>query len=325
LGLEEVWYGNRVYLAIIYQKRVTVATLAKAYKDLAKAKLAALVVLTSMCGYAMAPAATDLSCLFATTVGTGLCVASANAINQWIEFPYDAQMSRTRNRVLVRRALTPFHAFTFGTITGIAGIGILTSFVNPLTAFLGAANIVLYTCIYTPLKRVAIVNTWLGSIVGAIPPMMGWTACTNSLDAGAWTLGALLYAWQFPHFNSLAWNLREDYSKAGYRMMAVTDPVLNARVSLRHNLALFPLCYLAPYIGMTTWWFALDSTVINSILLLRAFKFWYDSNDRTARDLFFGSLIHLPIILALMMFHKNNTETEYWIEVEEDENDKGEE
>src|SRR6266498_4626481 len=138
-------------------------------------------------------------------------------------------------------------------------------------------------------------------------------ACTDSLDLGAWLLSSvllLLYAWQFSHFNSLAWNMRSDYAKTGYHMMVNTNPALNSRVSLRYSLLLFPLCYIIPYIEMTTWWFALDSTIINSGLLLGAFRFWKNSNDKTARDLFFGSLVHLPVILALMMAHKKNWRTD---------------
>ncbi|CAG8497023.1 2395_t:CDS:1 [Ambispora gerdemannii] len=283
---------------------LTFSHIIKSYKELAKAKLAALVILTTMCGYALSPGSTSLTCLLGTSVGTGLCVASANAINQWIEFPYDAQMLRTRNRVLVRRALAPFHAFSFGTISGISGLIVLSTMANPLTALMGVTNILLYTCIYTPMKRASIFNTWIGSIVGAIPPMMGWVASTNSLDPGCWLLGGILYAWQFPHFNSLAWNIRADYSKAGFRMMAVTNPALNSRVSLRYSLLLFPLSYMIPYMGMTSWWFAFDSTLVNSVLLWGSYKFWRNSNEKTARDCFFASLIHLPVIFALMMLHK---------------------
>lgn len=245
------------------------------YKELIKSKLAGLVALTAMAGYAIAPGESSVVTLIATTVGTGLCIGSANAINQWIETPYDAQMLRTRNRVLGRRALSQAHAFGFGALTGLTGVSILAACVNPITAILGAANIVLYTCIYTPMKRTSIANTWAGAVVGAIPPMMGYTAVTGTLaDPGAWVLGGLLYAWQFPHFNALAWNLRADYSKAGYRMMAVTDPKLNARVSLRYSLAMFPLCAAVPYLGLTSWWFAADSTVINAAMAYGAYRFW---------------------------------------------------
>ncbi|KAG0244903.1 Protoheme IX farnesyltransferase, mitochondrial [Actinomortierella wolfii] len=290
-------------------KDPTLAQIVPLYLDLSKARLAALVTLTTMCGYAMAPVSTDLPTLFALTAGTGLCIASANAYNQFVEPPYDAQMTRTRNRILVRKAMSPLHAWLFGSATGFTGTALLAAAVNPLTAGLGLANLVLYAGVYTPMKRMTIANTWVGAIVGGIPPMMGWAAATGSLEPGAWLLGAILYAWQFPHFNSLAWNLRADYSKAGYRMMAVTDPALNARVSLRYTLALAPLVTLAPYLDMTSWWLAVDGNIVNAVLIASAFKFWRQKDDKSARQLFFGSLIYLPVILALFMFHKKRGDT----------------
>ncbi|KAF9575833.1 Protoheme IX farnesyltransferase, mitochondrial [Mortierella alpina] len=285
-------------------KKPTLTGLVPVYMDLAKARLGALVTLTTMSGYALTTASTSLPTLFSLTVGTALCITSANAYNQFVEPPYDAQMSRTRNRILVRKAVSPLHAWSFATLSGLGGVGLLAAAVNPLTAALGAANLILYAGVYTPMKRMSIANTWVGSIVGAIPPMMGWAACTNSLDPEAWLLGGLLFAWQFPHFNSLAWNLRADYSKAGYRMMAVTDPKLNARVSLRYTLALIPLVTLAPYMDMTSWWFAIDGNIVNAVMLAGAANFWRKRDDKSARQLFFGSLIYLPVVLALMMFHK---------------------
>ncbi|KAG0344903.1 Protoheme IX farnesyltransferase, mitochondrial [Podila humilis] len=289
-------------------KNPTVSDYISIYLDLSKARLGALVTLTTMAGYAMTPEAASLPTLFALTAGTALCITSANAYNQFVEPPYDAQMSRTRNRILVRKAVSPLHAWSFATLTGLGGTALLYAAVNPLTAALGAANLVLYAAVYTPLKRMSIANTWVGAVVGAIPPMMGWAACTGALDAEAWLLGLILYAWQFPHFNSLAWNLRADYSKAGYRMMAVTDPKLNARVSLRYSLALIPLVTLAPYLDMTSWWFAVDGNIVNGVMLAGAANFWRKRDDKTARQLFFGSLIYLPVILALMMFHKKGKE-----------------
>ncbi|KAJ3024004.1 Protoheme IX farnesyltransferase, mitochondrial [Thoreauomyces humboldtii] len=209
---------------------------------------------------------------------------------------------------MVQQALSPLHAFTAGVVGGVGGVGVLAAFVNPLTACLGAANLVLYAGVYTPMKRTSIANTWLGAVVGAIPPMMGWAAATGTLDPGAVVMGAILYAWQFPHFNSLSWNLRPDYSKAGYRMMSVTDPALNARVSLRHAVTLVPLCWIVPGLDMTTWWFALDSTIVNGYLVYQACRFWRAPGDKTARTLFFGSLVHLPVLLVLLMLHKSEAE-----------------
>jgi hypothetical protein len=138
------------------------------YTELSKSKLTCFVLLTTMAGYALAPGAASISNLLWTTVGTGLCVASANSINQWTEIPYDSQMARTRNRVLVRHSMTPAHAFLFGGISGIAGTALLAT-VSPVSAALGCANIFLYTCVYTPMKRTSIYNTWPGAIVGICP------------------------------------------------------------------------------------------------------------------------------------------------------------
>lgn len=168
----------------------------------------------------------------------------------------------------------------FATASSTIGLSLLYYGVNGLTASLGLANLLLYTSIYTPMKRISIVNTWVGSIgificyqrlliysylclVGAIPPLMGWAACAGSLGPGAWLMAALLYSWQFPHFNALSWNLRPDYSRAGYRMMAVTDPALCRRVALRHTIAIMGYSALAPILDTTNWWFLLESAPLN--------------------------------------------------------------
>ena len=168
-----------------------------------------------------------------STIGVALTSASANAINQMVEVPFDSQMNRTRNRVLVKGLLTPLHAMSFAVVSGATGALLLWNFVNPAASMLAVTNLILYTSIYTPMKRLSILNTWVGSVVGAIPPVIGWVSATGTLDVGALVLGGILYTWQFPHFNSLSWNLRPDYSRAGYRMMSVTDPELCKRVALR--------------------------------------------------------------------------------------------
>ncbi|KAJ1952894.1 Protoheme IX farnesyltransferase, mitochondrial, partial [Linderina pennispora] len=286
------------------QSATKLVDLPKVYSDLSKDKLTAFVVLTAMAGYAIAPGAAQIGTLFWTTFGTTMCSASANGFNQWIEVPYDAQMSRTRNRPLARYALSPLNALGFSVASGIVGVGSLMVFVNPLTAGLGAANIVLYAFIYTAMKRMTIVNTWVGSLVGAIPPLMGWAAATGTLGPGAWVLGGMMFAWQFPHFNSLAYTLRADYSKAGYRMMSVTHPRLNARVSLRYALLMFPLSAMYPWLGVTDMWFLLDSSIVNGFMAWCAYQFWRHPDVKKSRRLFFSSLVHLPVLLILIMAHE---------------------
>ncbi|KAH8917148.1 protoheme IX farnesyltransferase [Atractiella rhizophila] len=276
-----------------------------------------------MSGYALAPASSfadlsSLSTLAALTAGTCLCIASANAINQLVEVPYDAQMARTRGRVLVRRLLSPAHAGGFALTTGVLGTGILAAFTNPLTAALGAGNIVLYAGIYTSLKRITPFNTHVGSLVGAIPPLMGWTAATNAIgDWRAWIVPAILYIWQFPHFNSLSSSLASSYAQAGYRMYACLSPRKNKAMALRYALLLFPLCsYAAPAVGIVTWSFALWSAIPNAALAGCALRWWMWSEEKWARYTFWASLVHLAVLLGLMLAFKESGERVESLELE---------
>ncbi|GAA6006781.1 hypothetical protein JCM11491_003179 [Sporobolomyces phaffii] len=313
------------------------------YKALGKFKLSSLVVLTTMAGYAMCPvdpsvtsAAVDafaqslstatlsttsqsilsslgsspannltLSVLLPTTVGTTLCAFSAASFNQLIEAPYDAQMARTRNRPLPKRLVTPLHAFFYGSLSGSVGLTTLY-FINPLSSFLGLFTILLYCPLYTISKRHSVYNTWIGSVVGAIPPLIGWAACTDSLDPatqpGAWLMFGLMFFWQFPHFMSLAHTLRSSYASSGYRMLSVVDPAKNALVSLRYSLALVPLCSVGfPVLGLTTWAFAALSLVPNGVMAVCAWRFWKRREERRAKELFWSSLVQLPVVLVMML------------------------
>ncbi|CAH1957614.1 unnamed protein product [Acanthoscelides obtectus] len=274
------------------------------YLKLSKVRLTTLVVITSMAGYAVAPAPFEWSTFTLCALGTGLLSGAANSVNQFHEVPFDSQMSRTKNRVLVCGRLTPLHSMLFAAGTSITGLGILYYGVNGLTASLGLANLILYTSIYTPMKRISILNTWVGSIVGAIPPLMGWSACAGTLGPGAWLMAALLYSWQFPHFNALSWNLRPDYSRAGYRMMAVTEPMLCKKVALRHTVALQAISMLAPVLDTTNWWFLLEVTPLNVYFIYLAYKFYEDASSSTSRKLFRFSLLHLPLMMILFLVNK---------------------
>jgi protoheme IX farnesyltransferase len=283
--------------------------------ELSKPKLSTLVLLTTMSSYALTPfPAASLSTLFFLSSGTWLCCASANAFNMWLEPPFDSQMSRTRNRPLVRGSIRPEQAFSFGTLCGITGTAALFLGVNTTCAILGSANILLYAGVYTPLKRVSIANTWVGALVGAIPPLMGWVAATpydlfDTQNLGGLYLGLLTYAWQFPHFNSLAWFIRGEYARAGYVMTCISNPSLNSRVSLRYSLCTFPICYGLVHAHVCDPYFLVDGTVLNAYLSYRAIDFWRQvgsdkDKDKSARKLFFASLIYLPGILLLAMLHK---------------------
>ncbi|KAK3924310.1 Protoheme IX farnesyltransferase, mitochondrial [Frankliniella fusca] len=274
------------------------------YLKLSKIRLTSLVVLTTMGGYAVASAPFDPATFIMASVGTGLTSCAANAINQYLEVPFDSQMSRTRNRVLVQGQMSPLHAVSFAGVSATLGVSALYFGCNPLTAVLGASNLVLYTMIYTPMKRVSILNTWVGSVVGAMPPLMGWAACTGHLEPAAWIMAGLLYAWQFPHFNALSWNLRPDYSRAGYRMMSVTNPGLCRRTALRYTGAIIALSCAAPWLDLTNVWFAVESAPLNGYFAYLAYQFYKKSDSSSSRKLFRFSLIHLPALMLLLLVNK---------------------
>jgi heme o synthase len=322
--------------------RLTLSQTLKVYSQLSKSRLTTLVTLTAMAGVALSPLPTTVPVLISTAAGTALCAASANTFNQIQEVPFDAQMARTRNRPLVRKAITPVHAAAFAATAGIAGPAILWTMVTPITAVLGAANIGLYAGAYTWLKRRSVSNTWVGAVVGGLPPLMGWAACGGQLLPSAayppafflppvlstmpmelslvdnalspLALFMLLYSWQFPHFNSFAHLVRASYAQAGYRMLSVLDPQKNALVALRHAATLLPVCsILFPLSGLTTWTFGIVSIVPNMICIRAAWRFWRSGTEKDARKLWHHELWYLPVILALMMFFKQGMDWGRWL------------
>ena len=323
---------------------LTPRRLLRLYAQLSKSRLTVLIVLTAMSGVALSPLPTTVPILLSTAVGTALCSASANTFNQLQEVPYDAQMTRTRMRPLVRRAISPMHAAGFAVVTGVAGPAILWTMVNPTTAILGAANIALYAGLYTWLKRKHVVNTWVGAVVGGLPPLMGWTACGGQLfpsSGHSWkillpqflssvptvpfelssidnplaplALFMLSFSWQFPHFNSLSHLVRGSYAQAGYRMLSVLSPSHNALVAIRHAVFLVPICsILFPLSGLTTWTFALTSLVPNAICTRAAWRFWRGRGEKEARVMWQHYLWYLPVVMALMMVHKQSMDWAKW-------------
>ncbi|TQS33153.1 hypothetical protein Golomagni_06512, partial [Golovinomyces magnicellulatus] len=303
--------------------------------SLSKPRLTVLVVLSAMATYALypvpemlspsmteTPSLSPLTLLFLTT-GTTLCSASANALNMLYEPKTDAKMSRTRNRPLVRGLLSTRSAVLFALAAGATGVGALYFGVNPTVSGLGAANIFLYAGMYTPLKTVTAFNTWIGAVVGGIPPLMGWAAAagetatrdgswrelllaSDGSSIGGWLMASLLFSWQFPHFMSLSFNIREDYKAAGIRMLAWTNPARNARVALRYSLAFPPICIALCAAGVTSWGFAITSTPINAWLIKEAVGFWRKGGHQgSARGLFWASIWHLPGVMILALLHKN--------------------
>ena len=184
--------------------------------------------------------------------------------------------------------------------------------VNPTAAALGAANIALYAGVYTPLKQVSVANTWVGAVVGAIPPLMGWAGAAGGLQPGAAVLAGLLYFWQLPHFMALAYMHRVDYAAGGYRMLPIVDPSgrRTAGVALRNALYMVPLGAVAVAVGVTTPPFAWEAAALSGGVAAAAAVFWASPTQGTARKLFLLTLGHLPALQAAAVLHRvpNNNE-----------------
>jgi len=288
------------------------------YFELGKGKLSLLVTMTTTAGALVAcpvGLAIPWSTVALASMGTVMAAMSASAFNQIMEVTNDSRMARTARRPLVTGKISHQHAMFVTSATGVAGVAVLAVSANPLTAALAAANIGIYTCIYTPMKQRSIWNTWAGAVVGAIPPMMGWAAVTGDLSAGAWLLGGLLYSWQMPHFLSLAYMMRKDYKDGGYLMMpgeAGSAGLTRASAAaMRHCLYLEAGCLAAPMLGLVSPFFAAEATVLNALFLYLAWQFHQaggsgnaGKTNTAARRLFLGSLLYLPALLGCMVLHR---------------------
>eukprot|EP01138_Halocafeteria_seosinensis_P008784 gb/GECG01008978.1/.p1 GENE.gb/GECG01008978.1/~~gb/GECG01008978.1/.p1 ORF type:complete len:466 (+),score=32.38 gb/GECG01008978.1/:1-1398(+) len=283
------------------------------YMQLSKARLTGLVVASSAAGYLMAGIPSCMGSLACAAVGTGLASASANTWNQVYETWNDGQMHRTRARPLPSGRLSPTQASIFGVLAGGTGVGVLYFGCNPMTAILGAANIALYSAVYTPLKQLSPINTHIGAVVGAIPPLMGYSAAGGDImTAEAMSMASLLFLWQMPHFYALAWRHREDYSRGGYKMISLNDAngLETAQGILGYSVAMSLLPVVVSALGVTSPMFAVWSCPANLYVTYKAWKFYSERSDKNARSVFLASLWYLPLLMTLMVIHSSQWETE---------------
>jgi protoheme IX farnesyltransferase len=276
------------------------------YLQLAKARLSALVLLTTAVGFVMGSTGTagiDWLRLLLTVAGTALAAGAANALNQVAEMHRDALMHRTRTRPLPSKAIGARHAVVFSLLSAGAGLAVLALTVNLAAAGLALATICIYVGLYTPLKTRSTLNTLVGAVCGAIPPMIGWVAATGRLEPGAWILGALLFVWQIPHFFALAWLYREDYARGGYAMLPVVDRTgrLTGQVVVLTSLSLLPLALAVTLAGLTGWVYAAGSIVMGLWILTFGARLYARRTDACARRLFLASIVYLPVLLCLMV------------------------
>lgn len=279
--------------------------------ELTKARLNALVLVTTAVGYLLATTAgMDWVRFLWTMVGTALAAASAAMLNQLWERRRDGLMLRTRMRPLPSGLVGRAPVLAAGVLAAYLGATALAMQVNLLAAGLALANVLLYVLVYTPLKPRTTLNTLVGGVCGAIPPMIGWSAVTGSLGVGAWLLGAILFVWQLPHFFALAWMYREDYRRGGMSMLPVVDPTgeITARTIVLTSVLLAPLGLAATATGLSGW----IAAVINMALALGmawlGWRFYRDRSDANARRVFLASIIYLPIALGALVLDRTHVD-----------------
>ena len=275
------------------------------FYELTKPRMNFLVVITTMVGFLLGSprGLADWILLLNAIIGTALCAASASVLNQLMERRYDALMPRTRNRPLPAGRIAPSEALWFGSSLALAGVVVLASMVNVLTAVLGAVTIAWYLGLYTPAKRITSLNTVIGAVPGAIPPMMGFTAAQGTLSPAALALFGILFFWQMPHFLAIAWLCREDYRSGGFPMLTVTDPsgTQAARQAILYGAALVPVSLLPTplkLLGPVYFWAAL---ALGIAYLMASLRFGRDKSDASARRLMFASILYLPALLGAML------------------------
>ncbi len=276
------------------------------FSDLTKARLTTLVLLTTLVGFYLGSGTVNYLLMFNALAATALVASGAAALNQLLEREYDAKMRRTQNRPLPSGRLQPTTVMLFGGITSVAGLVYLALAVNLLTCVLGAVTLVSYIFIYTPLKRLTWMNTLVGAIPGALPPLMGWTAARNELSGEGWALFAILAFWQLPHFFAIAWMYRDEYAKAGFIMLPNVDAdgSRTAQQSVSNTLALL-LASLCPFVFGMAGKIYLGSAIILGVgFLWYAIQFSRQLTHARARQLFLFSIIYLPLLLTVMVLNK---------------------
>jgi heme o synthase len=275
------------------------------YVELTRPRLAVMVLFTVAAGFGLASAgAPDLARLLHTVFGTALVVAGATALNQVLERHSDAQMDRTRNRPLPSGRLQPVEVLIFGGIMALAGLAYLAMTVHQSLAILSAGfALVSYVFLYTPLKRKTTLNTLIGAVSGAMPPVIGWTAVTNSLDPAAAVLFAVLFLWQVPHFLAIAWIYRDDYARAGFCMLPALDPhgQRTARRMVGYCLALLPVSVIPSALGTASTVYFVGAAVLSIEFLSGAIGFLHNRSVAQARRVLRASLVYLPTLLVLML------------------------
>ncbi|NDA09415.1 MAG: protoheme IX farnesyltransferase [Verrucomicrobia bacterium] len=274
------------------------------WSELCKLRLTSLVLLTTWVGLYCGSAGRlePWRALF-TLVGTVLVAAAAAVLNEWLERDLDAKMTRTAQRPLPMGRVSPDEALLGGAFMAAAGLGILYLGVHAPAAFLAASTLALYLFVYTPMKRWTVLNTLVGAVPGAIPPLLGFVAGRGRIGAEGWALFSILFLWQIPHFLAIAWRYRDDYRRAGFRMLPCSDDKgrVTGLVSTLYCLALLVAALWPFYLGAAGFGYLVGAVLLSLGFALGAGRFALWPSQKTARSLFLASVAYLPILLILLV------------------------
>jgi protoheme IX farnesyltransferase len=279
----------------------------KDWAELMKARLSLLVLLTTLVGlYCGSGGQLELWRTVFTLLGTSLVAAAAATLNEWMERDLDAKMVRTAQRPLPTGRISPDEALVGG--AGMAGLGLATLFfgVNALVAFLAGMTLALYLFVYTPMKRWTALNTLVGAVPGAIPPLIGFAAGRGNLGIEGWALFSILFLWQIPHFLAIAWRHREDYRRAGFRMLPCHDDQgrVTGLVALVYCLALLAASIWPVYLHSAGPLYGLGALILGIGYAFLAGSFAWKPNLVSARNLFLASIAYLPVLLILLVLDR---------------------
>lgn len=275
--------------------------------ELTKPRVVIMILVTTLVGFYLAEVGTfDYLLLVHTLAGTALAAGGTLALNQLMEREADAKMQRTRLRPLPDGRLQPIDALVFGTVVTVAGLLYLAVTVNHLSALVTAAISVSYLFAYTPLKQRTSLCSAVGAIPGALPPVIGWAAVRGTLDMEAWVLFAIMFLWQLPHSLAIGWLYRDDYARAGFRLLPVVDHDgwdTSCQV-VANCLALLAVALLPTIIGLAGPLYFYTSLLLGGMFLWASINLARSCSDAAARRLLFASLIYLPVLLAIMALDK---------------------
>jgi heme o synthase len=279
------------------------------YLELAKPRILVMIILTAMAGYGLAlRGEVSYRLLWHMSWGIMLLGAGVAALNQFFERETDRAMRRTENRPLPTGRVTAKNALYFGGLTSLFGLGHLAVFINPLTALLGLFTLISYVFIYTPLKRRSSLSTVVGAFPGAMPPLLGWATARGELDITAITLFLIMLLWQFPHFLAIAWMYREDYARAGIRMLPVIESSGQAtsRQILLYSLALIPVSLLPTLLGLAGLIYFIGALLLGIGYFYVSVQTALQRTGQQAKRLLQVSILYLPLLFILMLLDKLN-------------------